>query len=834
MDIPVLKKFTQHLKNTLNAAAKLALELKNKYINPEHFLYGLLSTRGGIAHDILGKTKLSPELLKIAIRAANEPALHDDLDLTKLKFSLTAKKALEKSVLTANRYKHKYVGTEHLLFSLLELNDASLAKILEESHIDRENLKKNLTAILKNTSKFPDLSGFFAEEKEMEKEFAGLKPSKTPALDFFSHDLTDPALQKSIDPLVGRSQEVERLIHILSRRTKNNPILLGDPGVGKTAIVEGLAKKILKGEVPDVLAKKKILSLDLGMVVAGTIYRGEFESRLKQVIEEIRADENIILFIDEIHNIIGTGSATGSMDAANILKPALAKGQIRCIGATTLEEFKKNIESDPALERRFQPIIIKESNVAETLEILAGVKKNFEDYHHVKINEDALTAAVKLSSRYIQDKFLPDKAIDLIDEAAAKIKVSAKTSPLLKKIKAKEKEREKLEREKEQAVLKENFDEALALKQKEGQLKIDLNKLGEKYAKETTGYVGEITEKDIAEIISKITGVPLAELVKSEKERLVNLEKELGKFIIGQNEATKAIADFIRRSRVGLSHPNRPLGSFIFLGPSGVGKTEMAKVLAKVVFEDDNALIRLDMSEFTESFNISKLIGAPAGYVGYKEGTKLSDQVKRKPYSVVLFDEMEKAHPDVFNLLLQILDEGHLTDAVGKKINFKNTIIIMTSNVGLKNLNQLAGMGFETENEDTKKKWQEKYEAIKNQVLKDLREKFRPEFLNRVDKTIVFKPLDDAAVEKIVELQIRELGERLKEKNITFTLNSRARASLAKKAFSPDSGARAVRKLIQELIENPLAEKILTGEIKEGDRLDILLEKDNIKLAKAK
>ncbi|MFA5069857.1 MAG: ATP-dependent Clp protease ATP-binding subunit [Patescibacteria group bacterium] len=834
MDIPVLKKFTQHLKNALDAAAKLALELKNKYINPEHFLYGLLSARGGISHDILGKTKLKTEDLKISVRQTNEPVSGDMMDIAQLKFSLPAKKALEKAVLTASRYKHKYVGTEHLLFSLLEIGDATLEKIFKEHRIDLESLKKNLTMILKNTSKFPDLSGFFAEEKEMEKEFTGRRPSKTPALDFFSNDLTDPNLQKSIDPVIGRKKEIERLIHILSRRTKNNPILLGDPGVGKTAIVEGLAKKILKGEVPDILAKKKLLSLDLGMVVAGTIYRGEFESRLKQVIEEIKADENIILFIDEIHNIIGTGSATGSMDAANILKPALSKGQIHCIGATTLEEFKKNIESDPALERRFQPIIIKESSPEETLEILAGIKDNFETYHHVKINENALAAAVKLSSRYIQDKFLPDKAIDLIDEAAAKIKVNAKPSPFFQKIKEKEKEREKIQKEKEEAVLKESFDEALGLKQKEGQLKIDLGKLREKYAQTTSGFVGEISERDIAEIIAKITGVPLAELVKSEKERLINLEKVLEEYIVGQNEATKAIADFIRRSRVGLANPSRPLGSFIFLGPSGVGKTEMAKVLARVVFEDENALIRLDMSEFTESFNISKLIGAPAGYVGYKEGTKLSDQVKRKPYAVVLFDEMEKAHPDVFNLLLQIMDEGHLTDAVGKKVNFKNTIVIMTSNVGLKNLNQMAAMGFETENEDKKKQWAEKYEAIKNQVLKDLRDKFRPEFLNRVDKIIVFKPLDEKAVEKIVERQIKELEERLKDKNITFSLKNRARAILAKKAFSPDSGARAVRKLIQELIENPLAEKLLSGEVKDGDDLDITAEKDNIKLVKTK
>lgn len=833
MDLPVLKKFTIHLKNTLDSSAQVALALKNKYLNPEHLLYGLLTTRGGISYDVLSKTKLNPENLKTAIRNSNEPLFGEELNLMKLKFSLPAKKTLEKAVLIANRYKHKYVGTEHLLYALLEISDPKIEKIFKENGLETEGLKKNIGQILKSTSKFPDLAGFFAESEALEKEIAGKKPTKTPALDFFSTDLTNSSLQKSVDPVIGRHKEIERLIHILSRRTKNNPILLGDPGVGKTAIVEGLAKKILKGEVPPVLLKKKILALDLGTVVAGTIYRGEFESRLKQVIEEIKTDENILCFIDEIHNIIGTGSASGSMDAANILKPALSKGQIRCIGATTLEEYKKNIESDPALERRFQPIMVKESTPEETVEILKGIRQNFEDYHHVEITDGAISAAVQLSSRYLQDKFLPDKAIDLIDEAAAKIKVGVKPSPLQKKMKEKEKEIEETEKEKEKMVRLENFQGALKLKEKEKILKTDWQQLNQKLAGEIKGYLGRLTQTEIAEVISKITGVPLAELVKSEKERLINLEKEIGKYLVGQEEATKSVADFIRRSRVGLSHPNRPLGSFIFLGPSGVGKTEMVKVLARVVFEDENALVRLDMSEFSESFNISKLIGAPAGYVGYREGTKLSDQVKRKPYSVVLFDEIEKAHPDVFNLLLQILDEGHLTDAVGKKVNFKNTIIIMTSNVGLKNLNQLAAVGFQTESEGKKRKWAEKYEMIKDQVLKDLREKFRPEFLNRVDKIIVFKPLTEGGVEKIVELQIKELTERLKDKNITFSLDRWARAWLAKKAYSPDQGARAVRKLIQELVENPLAQIMLEGKVKNNAKISISLVRDKIVLEKA-
>ncbi len=827
MDFPILKKLTNYYKNTLKAATGLAVELRHTHINPEHILYGLVTARGSISFDILTKGKLRPDILKTAIKSLNQPVFDQTLETDQVKFSSITKKVLERSVLLANRYHHKYVGTEHLLFVLLELEDTKIEKILKEKNISVSEIKKQLTGVLKNTSKFPDITGFFEKPENSEKALLPSKASKTPALDFFATDLTDHDFQKDIDPVIGREKEIERLIQILSRRTKNNPILIGDPGVGKTAIVEGLAKKIVKGDIPEVLRNKKIMALDLAMVVAGTIYRGEFESRLKQLIEEIKSDPNIILFIDEIHNIMGTGSASGSMDAANILKPALSKGQIRNIGATTLEEYKKNIESDPALERRFQPIIVKESSQEETIKILEGVKENFEKYHRVGITDQAIRSAVKLSSRYIQDKFLPDKAIDLIDEAASKIKVGAKVSPLQKKIMEKEKESDKIKNLKEKYVLGEKFEKAFETREKEIILRKDINKLKEELVKSETRLIGKIEEKHIADIVSHITGIPLQELVKSEKERLIVMEKEIEKFIIGQKEAVKNVSDFIRRSRVGLSSPNRPLGSFIFLGPSGVGKTELAKVLAKVVFEDENALIRIDMSEFSESFNASKLIGAPAGYVGYKETTKLSDQVKRRPYSVVLFDEIEKAHPDVFNLLLQILEDGHLTDATGKKINFKNTIIIMTSNIGVDNLNKIAAIGFEAKG-DKEKEIESQYEKTKEKIMTDLKKEFRPEFLNRIDKIIVFKPLSEKSIEKIVDLQIEELEERLKEKNIKIEVKNDAKKTMAEKSFSPDQGARAVRKTIQEIVENPLAQKILEGTIKNSSTVLIEKNKENI------
>ncbi len=835
----IVDKFTSRLRHALHYAAELTLELKNRYVNPEHLLFGLAETKGGVAFEILRKSGVKLDALRDLISVRNEPVLKpgQTLVLDDLKFSLPAKRALEKAVLVAANYGHKYVGTEHLFFGLLDIGDPTLEQIMKENQINGKEAKRQLLVILKGTSRFPDISGFFDPVKGPADEpvvvpTAPVRPGadKSPALDFFTTDLTNTATQKTIDPVIGRAQEIDRVIHILSRRTKNNPVLIGDPGVGKTAIVEGLAKKIMQAHVPESLQGKKVLALDLGLVVAGTMYRGEFESRLKQIVDEIKADPNIILFIDELHTIIGAGAASGSMDAANLLKPALAKGQIRTIGATTMEEYKKHIESDSALERRFQPIVVDEPSLEETVAILKGIKGNYEKYHRVHIADDAVQAAAELSGRYIQDRYQPDKSIDLIDEAASKMKVGRGSSLAVKQIRVLEQERDTVHAQKHAAVTQEQFDQALQLKTAEDALSAKINKLREKEEKNPGSYSGTVSRQDIAEVVARMTGVPLHDLVKSERDRLLQLETLLKRRIIGQDEAINAIAEFIRRSRVGLGNPNRPIGSFIFLGPSGVGKTETAKEIARTIFEDPNALVRIDMSEFQESFNISKLIGAPAGYVGYKEGTKLTDVIKRKPYSVVLFDEIEKAHPDVFNLLLQVLDEGFLTDAVGKKINFKNTVIIMTSNIGLQSFNQAQSIGFELIDASEKQKLDTRYNELRIRVLSDLEKTFRPEFLNRIDKIVVYRPLDMTSVEQIVDLQIAEFQERLKPQKIKLKLSPKARTKIAELGFSPNYGARAVGRIIQEQVENPLAGMLLSNQVKTGQTVRIGVVKDKIVL----
>ncbi len=840
----ILGKFTTHLNSALTYAAELTLELKNRYVNPEHLLFGLAETKGGVAYELLRKGGVKLDTLRDLISVRNEPILKPGqvIALTEVKFSLPAKRAMEKAVLIAANYKHKYVGTEHLFAGLLDIGDPTLEQIIKDNGLNIKESKRQLVTILKNTSRFPDLTGFFDTQEVMQPEEVAVTPgapgrpqgnTKTPALEFFATDLTNEKTQVTIDPVIGRQNEIERVIHILSRRTKNNPVLIGDPGVGKTAIVEGLAKKIIRREVPEALQNKRLLSLDLGLVVAGTMYRGEFESRVKQIIDEIKADPNIILFIDELHTIIGAGSASGSMDAANMLKPALAKGQIRTIGATTMEEYKKNIESDAALERRFQPVMVDEPSAEDTVAILKGVRGNYERFHHVAIADEAIEAAVTLSTRYIQDRFLPDKAIDLIDEAASKLKVNRGASPQMKQLKELEEQLTDLHRKKHEAVQAENFDAALTLKHEEGALRQKITKLKERESNGPLTTVGTIGKKEIADVVARMTGVPVTDLVQEERQRLLNLETILKRRIVGQDEAIHTIADFIRRSRVGLANPNKPIASFIFLGPSGVGKTETVKEIARTIFEDENALVRIDMSEFQESFNISKLIGAPAGYVGYKDGAKLTDTVKRKPYSVVLFDEIEKAHPDVFNLLLQVLDEGHLTDAVGKKVNFKNTIIVMTSNVGLQGFNQAQSIGFNAADQQEKQKFDQDFARLKEQVLEELRRTFRPEFLNRVDQTIVYQPLTLPSVEKIVDLQMAEVQGRLTKQKIKIKVSTAARKKIAELGFSPEYGARAIRRVIQEHIENPLAGMLLNGQIKEGQTVGVGLQKDKLTLTKA-
>ncbi len=848
MNTDILDKFTAHLKNVLAKSYSIAVELSSPDINPEHMLLALMHQKGSIGGEILRKTHISAEEIRRVLTMEMLHVAEKKMTLEGTpKLSVDAKRAIEKAVLTANVHEHRYVGTEHLLSGLLQIDSPAVDAILTEQLIDLRELKEQVQTVLKSTSKFPEITETYEQGKaptkkddakaegkkaESKKLARATAKAKTPALDFFSTELTNPKLQENIDPVIGRDKEVERMIQILCRRTKNNPVLLGEPGVGKTAIVEGLAKKILKGEVPEILADKRILALDLGLILAGTIYRGEFEGRLKQIIDEMKNNTDVILFIDELHNIMGAGSTSGSMDAANILKPALARGDMRCIGATTLAEFKKHIEADGALERRFQPVMVDPPPHDVAVKILQGLRENYEQYHGVEITDEAIEAAVALSERYITDRFLPDKAIDLIDEAAACVRVAAGGEGEAKKIKGLDDELDKVRHKKQKAVLGENFIEALELKTKEKDLEHQISQFNKKNPAKVKPVIGKIGKKEIAMVIARATGIPVTDLLLQEKDRLLKLEGTLRKRIVGQDEAVKNVAELVRRAKAGISSPNRPLASFLFLGPSGVGKTELAKTLAETVFQDPNALIRIDMSEFSEGFNMSKLVGAPAGYVGYRDETKLTDVVKRKPHSIVLFDEIEKAHGDVHNLLLQILEDGHVTDATGRKINFKNTIIVMTSNVGASQL-QAPSIGFsesvvgDVSAEDVKE--------ARDRVMKELESAFRPEFINRIDKVVVFQPLSQEHLKEIVGLQMDDLATRVKKDyGVVMVTRPQILAVVAEKSWNPAYGARGVRRQIQDLIENPLARELLSESCKPGDTVVVGCKNDQVMITKRK
>lgn len=855
MNLEILDKFTTHLKNTLADAVQLAMKRSDEYVRPYHLLMSMAGQRGSIGAELLEKNGFNTEQERQFQAAAK--IINEETSVPLPEFSDPSKALIEHAALLSSKFQHKYIGTEHLLKSFLDTEDPEedVAQAWKRHRIKLKQLQTQLEHVLKSTSKFPDLNDVFQNDGlELRDEFAdspfsapasspdegfppsspspmapGMPPqphsqSKTPALEFFCKDLTQPKIQEGIDPVIGRDEEIERVIHILSRRTKNNPILIGEPGVGKTAIAEGLAKRIVEKQVPQVLANKRIMSLDLSLVVAGTIYRGEFEGRFKQILEEMKNNPNIILFIDEIHNIVGAGGTTGggTLDAANILKPALSKGDVRCIGATTLTEFKKYIEADTALERRFQPVFVDEPSSADAVEILKGLKSRYEEHHHVEITNEAVKAAVELSVRYIPDKHLPDKAIDLIDEAAARMRANQPFSPSNRDEDHLSEEMSTVKNEKDEAVMSKDFDRALHLKHVELSLQKRIASVKTKSKiKKRQQPIGMITEKEIIEGISRVTKIPLKELHSSDKQRLLHIEEHLGKWVIGQEEAVRSIASFIRRSHAGLSGLTRPIGSFLFLGPSGVGKTHLAKMLAKSVYQDEKALIRIDMSEFNESFSISKLIGAPAGYVGYRESTKLTDLVKRRPYSVVLFDEIEKAHPDVFNLLLQVLDDGRLTDATGREINFRNTIIIMTSNIGLHELNKGASIGFVSKHSKDGQEAQDEFNQASDRVIEELHHTLPPEFVNRLDSTIVFRPLSLKEVTKIAELQMQDLIDQMKLQNLHLTVSKEALKYIAKEGYKPTQGARGVRRVIQNQVETPLAKQILGERITKGDRVHI-------------
>lgn len=843
----IADRFTANFKMTIQQAAWLCLDKQGKSIQSDDLFLALFLIPKSLALKMLEKLKITKEsveqtlgrklnaieeILKQRINANNLDQAISEKEILELKMDEAAIQIIEKAAHIALNYSHNYIGTEHLLASLLELKNPLLFQELAKHKIQTKTLADNIDNALKTNSSFKELTDIFKQARS--KNQKGLKTKKSykssllpsdgkkdSILEYFTINLTNEKMQKKLDPIIGREEEIERLINILSRRHKSNPILIGQAGVGKTAIVEGLAQKIYQENVPDLLLNKKILKLDLSNVVAGTIYRGEFESRMKGIIEEAQEEPNVILFIDEIHNLIGAGSASGSLDAANILKPALSRGEISCIGATTLEEYKKYFEGDRTLERRFQPIFIKEPNAKETIKVLKGIKKNYENYHRINISNEAIIEAVKLSDRFMPHKIFPDKAIDLIDEVASKLKILKTKTNITKKIKSTAFDLEKTIRKKETLVQEEKYEQAAKFKKQERQLKKELRDLEKKKKKELKKTVGKIHRNDILKIVKDITKIPFLETTSINKKKLLNIEKVLNQKIIGQEKAIREIALALQKARLGLADSERPLASFIFLGPSGVGKTETAKVIAEDIFGDRKALVRIDMSEFRESFNISKLIGSPAGYVGYKDTNLLADQIKNKPYSVILFDEMEKAHPDIFNLLLQILEDGILTDATGRLINFKNTIIILTSNLGIEEFNRKASFGFELSSKTDQEKFQQEFDDLKENILKNLREKCKPEFLNRIHKILIFEPLSKKNIEKIIEKQVQELNLRLIEKKLKLQLSNAAKKLLAQKSFIPEQGARAIRRVIQQNIEESLVENILHNKFKPGDLVKV-------------
>jgi ATP-dependent Clp protease ATP-binding subunit ClpC len=810
----MFERFTEKAIKVIMLAQEEARRLGHNFVGTEQILLGLIGEGTGIAAKTLkgmgvNLKEARAEVEKIIGRGSGFVAVE-------IPFTPRAKRVLELSWDEARQLGHNYIGTEHLLLGLIREGEGVAARVLENLGVDLTKVRSNVIRML-------------GETRGSAASASSSSPgrSKTPTLDEFAQNLTQAAQEMRLDPVVGREKEIDRVIQILGRRTKNNPVLIGEPGVGKTAIAEGLAQRIVNGDVPDILQEKKIVQLDIGLLVAGTKYRGEFEERLKKVMDEIRQAGNIIMVIDELHTLIGAGAAEGAIDAANILKPALSRGELQCIGATTISEYRKHIEKDAALERRFQPVMVEEPSVEETIEIMRGLREKYEQHHKLTISDAALEAAAKLSARYISDRFLPDKAIDLVDEASSRVRLTYSALP--PEGKELERQLKQIVREKEQAIRNQEFETASDLRDKEVELRDKIREIGENWKKEQEDKKVVVTEEHIAQIVSSWTGVPVSKLTETESDKLLKMEDILHERVIGQEDAVTAVSKAIRRARVGLKNPNRPIGSFIFCGPTGVGKTELAKALAGYFFGSEDNIIRVDMSEYMERHTVSKLIGSPPGYVGYNEGGQLTESVRRKPYSVVLFDEVEKAHPDVFNALLQILDDGRLTDAKGRTVDFKNTIIIMTSNVGARNIENPATFGFSVHENDE----EARYQKIKDTVTDELKKTFRPEFLNRLDDTIIFHQLSQKQIRYIVDIMLKELTDRMKAQNMVLVVPDDVKDALAKEGYSPTYGARPLRRVIQKKIEDDISEEMLLGKFKEGDTIEARMEDGKIVFKKA-
>lgn len=810
-------KFTKRAEKAIEIANDIAGTLGHNYIGTEHLLYGLVKEGAGIASKVLENQGVTPE--KVMIEIENLIGVNEEGSSAisnAIGFTPRTKRVIETAFREAKKQGNDYIGTEHLLIGIMKEGDSVAVRIMLDLSVEPQKLYNEIIKVLNDDD--------IASNNGKSSNY-GQKGSynQTTTLNQYGTDLTKKAEEGKLDPVIGRKDEIERVIQILSRRNKNNPCLIGEPGVGKTAVVEGLAQKIVVGDVPELLKDKRVVTLDISGMVAGAKYRGDFEDRIKKVLNEVKKAGDVILFIDEIHTIVGAGSAEGAVDAANILKPLLARGEIKVVGATTLNEYRKYIEKDSALERRFSPVTLQEPTAEDTIKILEGIRDKYEAHHNVKITEEAIKSAVELSVRYINDRFLPDKAIDLIDEAASKIRMKAYTQP--ESIKNIEEKIEKIEKEKMDSVHMQDFEKAAKLRDDKKALEEKLEKEKKKWESKNSKSIITLTEEDIAEVISSWTRIPVKKITQDENEKLKNLEKTLHERVIGQNEAVEAVAKAIRRGRVGLKDPNRPIGSFLFLGPTGVGKTELSKALAESLFGKEDSMIRIDMSEYMEGHSVSKLIGSPPGYVGFEEGGQLTEKIRRNPYSVILFDEIEKAHPDVMNMLLQILDDGRLTDSNGRTVNFKNTVIIMTSNIGARLITDKKSLGFgrsNTTNEESKKE----YENTKKDVLAELKKEFRPEFINRIDEIIVFHKLQNEEIKQIINIMLSQVIKRLKEQNIEIEISEDVKDKILENGIDTNYGARPLKRAIQNMLEDKIAEGILDGKIKKGKKAIIELNDD--------